>query len=248
MATITELYEFLVDGTYYTFCPKVTSVVFNGRIFTPTIISRGAIQLTDNFLKNNLQVKMSRTHSFARMLLTYTPEVPVTLTIYRNSTVYWRGQVLGANGSGLFIELDCLTNYSKTLRPAITPRIQLTCRHQLYSEGCGLIKSNFGFSTTIATIISGLEFTVTSVNSNPDSYYLNGEIFWNNQRRNIIKQIGTSLKISYPFIGTLTGSAIIYPGCDKIENTCNVKFNNRLNFGGFSRLPLKNPHDQKGLL
>ena len=52
MATVTELYEFTVDGTIYRFCPKITNVVFSGSVFVPTIISRGPIQITDNFLKN----------------------------------------------------------------------------------------------------------------------------------------------------------------------------------------------------
>jgi hypothetical protein len=248
MASITELYEFTVDGTIYRFCPKISNVNFGGNIFVSTILSRGAIQLTDNFLKNTLQIKFSRTHSFARLLLVATPETPVRLVIYRNESVYWQGQVIGANGQGLFIELDCVTTFSKTLRPAITPRIQISCRHQLYSEGCGLNKTTFGFTTSIATIISTTSFTVASVSGVPNSYYLNGEILWNNQRRNITKQIGTTFSITYPFTGTLTGAVTIYPGCDKSEGTCRSKFSNVLNFGGFARLPVRSQHDQKGLL
>lgn len=248
MAIVTELYEFTVDGTAYRFCPKISNVIFNSNVFQSAIIARSAVQITDNFLKNTLQVKFSRTHNFARLLLHYTPEIPVGLIIYRNGTIYWQGQVIGANGSGLFIELDCVTNFSKTLRPAITPRIQISCRHQLYGEGCSLNKASFGLSTSILTNISTTSFTVASVGGQPNSYYLNGEVLWNNQRRNITKQVGTTLSITYPFTGTPAGAVIIYPGCSKSESVCRTKFNNVLNFGGFARLPTRNQHDQKGLL
>ena len=117
LSTITELYEFNLDGTYYTFTPKITSTLFNGRVFLPTIITRDSFNITDNVLKNSLVVKLPRVHSFARLLLSNNIETPVNFTLYRNGAIYWQGQVINASASGLFIDLECSSTYSNNTRP-----------------------------------------------------------------------------------------------------------------------------------
>jgi len=248
LSTITELYEFNLDGVYYTFTPKISTISFGGKTYIPTIISRSGITVSDNVLKNSLTIKFPRTNSFARLLLATNIENPVTFTLYRNGLVYWQGQVLNTSASGLFIELECSSTYSKNTRPAITSRIQISCRHVLYGEACGAVKDTFAVAGTINTVSTdGQTLTLLAI-AQPDNYFLNGEVLWNSQKRNIIKHVGLTLKLTSPFKLQPAGIVTLYPGCDHLETTCETKFSNRINYGGFTKLPTKNPHDNQGLL
>lgn len=248
MASITELYEFNVNGTYATFCQSILPITFNGKVYSPSLISRDRINLTDNVLKNTLVVNLPRTNDFARSLLVNMPEVPVLFTLYRNSLPYWQGRVLSAEGAGLLIRLSCVTLQSLVTRPGITARVQITCRHRLYSQNCGAIKAIFATNTTVNSITTnGLTIT-TLATGKPDHYFLNGEVEYGNNRRRIVKHVGNDIKINYPFPTLPSGAIILYPGCDHTESTCLNKFNNVINFGGASRMPLKDPHSSSGLL
>ena len=58
----------------------------------------------------------------------------------------------------------------------------------------------------------------------------------------ITAHVGDTLTLSYPFKGMAPGETVsVFPGCDGLESTCRNKFNNVLNFSGFTRLPSKNP-------
>src|SRR5574343_989752 len=239
MADITELFEFNDNGTYYTYCQSIMPIIFNGKTYAPSLISRDRINLGDNILKNTLTINLPRTNEFGRSLLVNMPETPILFTLYRNETKFWQGRVLSAEGAGLFIKLSCVSAYSKATRPGITARIQITCRHMLYSQDCGAIKDNFTVAATINTISSnGIDITVLPL-AQPSNYFLNGEMVFGTERRRIIKHNGNNLKIIYPFKIPLTGSVLLNPGCDHTEPTCTAKFNNGINYGGASKLPLK---------
>ncbi|MDG4870579.1 phage BR0599 family protein, partial [Guyparkeria sp. 1SP6A2] len=46
------------------------------------------------------------------------------------------------------------------------------------------------------------------------------------------------------FLGLEVGQEIeVYPGCDRTAATCNAKFNNLLNYGGFDFIPPKGPFE-----
>lgn len=245
---LTELYEFIVDGVYYTFTPKLTKVNFNGRDFLPSIVKRGNIKLIDNVLKNTLTVTFLYTNSFARLALAVNPENPILFTLYRNGSIHWQGQVLTSTGNGAFIELTCASTYSKVTRPFANKKIQILCNHRLYDQGCKVIKDAFGVTATINTVDTSKTLITVLALAQADNYFLDGFISFNNQTRRILKQTGINLRISYPFDSTPTGNVILYPGCDLTEDTCASKFNNRINHLGFKRLPPITPYDNKGIL
>lgn len=250
MADIVELYEFNDNGTYYTFAPTILTVNFNGKDFTPSLISRDRINIGDNILKNVVNISLPRTNSFARSLLVNLPTSPIIFTLYRNGGKFYQGKVISAEGSGLFIKIACISSYSKSTRPGITARVQISCRHVLYGLNCGAVKDSFSTISNISTVNSdGVNFVLTSL-AQADHFFLNGEMQIGSDRRRIIRQVGTAIKVNYPFKTTpATGDAVtLFPGCDHTETTCFNKFNNILNYGGASKLPLKDPHSSSGLL
>jgi len=68
-------------------------------------------------------------------------------------------------------------------------------------------------------------------------------------RRSIVAHSGANLTLTRPVPEFAVGSQIrLYPGCDHTKGTCNTKFNNLDNFGGFPWIPIRNPFDGNSIL
>jgi hypothetical protein len=66
----------------------------------------------------------------------------------------------------------------------------------------------------------------------------------------IIGHVGSSItvqRLSYDLVSSIADgfpfNITLYPGCSHDRATCNSKFNNLLNYGGFDFIPVKNPMD-----
>jgi len=74
-----------------------------------------------------------------------------------------------------------------------------------------------------------------------------GEIIVGNARRTITAQVGNTITINRPFgADVVAGSGSLfhaYPGCGHTQNACVTKFDNILNYGGQTHLPIQNPYD-----
>jgi hypothetical protein len=240
-----ELYLFNDNGVYYGFSPTITSKTFLGQAYKPTIIIRSGLSLTDNLAKSPLTFKFERTHSYARQLLSELPEVPILVTVYRNSLPYWRGRVINAKGSLLYIEVQCESIYSSMVSAGKRARIQLTCRHMLYSTGCNVLESNFEYLGTTTATTSNL--TVTGISWARNGFFTGGKCKMGEYVRHILSHTGYNIVLATPFPIELTGTIKLYPGCNLTETRC-AEFNNLVNFGGFSRMPGNNPFSSTGLL
>ncbi len=81
----------------------------------------------------------------------------------------------------------------------------------------------------------------------PSGFFSSGIAEINGESRGIVKQEGTTLTLSNAFAGNPSGTIVLYPGCRLTEAACTA-FSNLDNFGGFSRVPVKNPFESAGLL
>lgn len=248
MALITELYKFTKGTQVFGFAPRISTYSYLGVDYRPTIITRGRIKITSNFLKNTLTVNFPRTNSFARDILKNNSNEIIDFTLYRNNNIYWQGIVVSAEARGAFIELSCVSTYAKTTRPVSTAKITIPCRHTLFGFNCKAILDDFKvISTVVSTDSLGTTLTLSGI-AQPSGYFLLGEIIYGIEKRLITKHVGQTLKILTPFNSPPVGEVILLPGCDHAETTCANKFNNLINYGGFSKLPKKDPHSNQGLL
>jgi hypothetical protein len=98
--------------------------------------------------------------------------------------------------------------------------------------------------------VSGRNITVTGISNLTGDYWEAGYVHFNNERRLINRQTGTgNFKLNIQFRDTpLNQTVRVLPGC-KLRRVldCHQKFNNVLRYGGFSWVPLRNPHDGGGL-
>ena len=172
-----------------------------------------------------------------------------TVTIFRGHIgdndfqSYWKGRVIGCETSQNTVTIICESIYTSLRRIGIRARYEYTCRHALYSPQCGVNKDSFdAFGVIDSVSENGLSVTISEASSQVDGYYNAGFLIVNGIRRFITNHTGEQLDLLTSIDATLIGqTATIYAGCDHLRTTCNSKFSNSINFGGFPFIPSKNP-------
>lgn len=167
----------------------------------------------------------------------------------------FRGRVIAARPILTRITLLAENRFTELRRKGISAVIQRPCRHALYHSkggyGCGLSIANFEVDGTV-TALSANVATVAAASSQADGYYSGGVITWNGKRQFIVTHAGSSLTLLGPIPGLAAAQASgnqsvkIAPGCDLTRATCDSKFNNLANFGGFP-WATETPYDGKTL-
>ena len=121
--------------------------------------------------------------------------------------------------------------------------MQPNCNHTLFDARCTLVKANFAENN----IVQGGSTTnkLISLSAKPDGYYDNGQILFtagpNNGLLKAVKQYFAKeffFNSPLPFAPNAGDAFTAYPGDDKTQFTCQNKFNNLANFGGFPYVPV----------
>lgn len=125
------------------------------------------------------------------------------------------------------------TNYSKL------------CRHVLYSPQCGVLEATYRVNATITGYSANSIVVDFGLGVFADNYFTHGVVeFSDYVKIGIFQQIGGSLLLygRPPLYDSLLPAPVtILPGCDLSLFTCNSKFNNLLQYGGFPFIPQKAP-------
>lgn len=120
--------------------------------------------------------------------------------------------------------------------------MQPNCIHTLFDAGCTLNKASFA---ELNTVQGGSTVNkVISLSAKADSYYDNGQILFtsgpNNGLLKAVKQYFSKdffFNSPLPFPPNAGDTFTAYPGDDKTQATCQNKFSNLANFGGFPYVP-----------
>jgi len=244
MAAI-ELFEFLVDGTYYRYTSGSVTVDKGGNDFTAVPISRGTFPNTDDLNKTTLEVKAMRDNPFVVAALA-SPQ-PADLTVYGEYSggtwaTIWKGRMVALSLHGAEATVVTESLLSIINRAALVARYQILCRHVLFSTQCGVTKATYKFTGTVDAI-NGTTITVTGLNGETDGYYEGGYAkFGSYDYRMITSHVGNDIVIYNSVPGLVVTTAVdVYPGCDHSETDCKDKFSNLVNYGGFPYIPTNNP-------
>lgn len=118
-----------------------------------------------------------------------------------------------------------------------------SCRYALFDSQCSLSSSPFALNTTITSVTSQSNFA-GNYSDPPANYYALGNVVFksglNAGLRMMVRSSATSfvtLLAPMPFTIEPGDAITLFPGCDKTQATCQNKFNNLLNFGGFPYIP-----------
>lgn len=241
-----ELYIFthLTQSWYYTSADH--EIVWNGNTYIPAAIKRGEFSKETEL--NNISFEI--TIPLVDMVKQYIANSPVyetmvSIYLYQdpsNVILAFQGRItkcaFTAEGNSSTLSIDEQTALTVKL-PALL--IQPACNHVLFGSGCGLAKADWKVDFIITNItteyleLSGLE-------EYDENYFTQGTAVFENDIRWITRSYGNFLHLQMPFAGLEIGDTIsLYPGCDKMPETCRDKYNNLARYLGMPYVPRKNP-------
>ena len=254
-----ELYQFVQGAQSWFFTDGGYSIDKDSITYTPENISRTEIVLSGSIDKAGVTITFERTSDFATQYFRYAAEIPTTLTIFRGQAdpagavdfdAYWKGRVMASKGNGSSVDLMCESVFTLTRHPGLRSSIEKLCRHVLYDQGCTVNREAYRFDGNVQTVSTDdLTLTFDTLGGAADGYFTAGMVrFGATDSRFIADHTGVELRLTRPFDNLIGNSEVaVYPGCNKLVSTCETKFNNILNHGGFPNIPTSNPFRLTGL-
>lgn len=260
MADIRELFTFyeVATGNSYYLTSGQKHVDYGGDFYEARALKRGQFQDTDKMQKQDLKLLINLDNPLIVRWLRNSVDTVIQLTLaeYNADTgaysIRWIGRLTTMNPKSADCELVFESVYTSMRRLGAAPKMNITCRHTLFGSRCGLDRETFGVVADV-TDVTELVVTATQAAAQPDGYYAGGSLkdAAGFQRR-INAHTGSLLSLSRPLLSLVdeieqngyTGLQVtLYPGCPKNSATCDSRFNNLLNFGGFEYMPYTNPFE-----
>lgn len=261
-----ELYRFVEGSNVWTLTSADSDESYNGETYISTTIGRNEAESKNELSRANIEVSLDIDNPMARRWLRQIVDAVVTLTIFRKDldtssvVVVWKGRLASVKPDVSAITLVFESIFTSLRRSGLRKRYQRSCPHVLYGRGCLLNKNDWataGRMTAIAT--NGLAITVPEAASFQDGYFTAGMVEApDGTLRFVTNHVGSTLTLIRPvdslgeafsqsgygvnYGGFYGGVPVnIYPGCNRSKETCQSKFGNLNNYGGFPFIPLKNP-------
>lgn len=258
MSGIIGLIEFRTGDDVVRYTTRANDFLYGGFLWYPAPVKHADIVQTSEIDKNGIRMEFPLLNTFAQQFLGYGPDETTTVTLRRNKAsdpdtfrVLWKGRVADceANNDSIFLICESLDTTMKNA--GLGPRMQKFCRHVVYHLGCNLDKAAFEVASTVTAIDSRF-FTLIcpGAAAHPNGYFNGGMLALPNSRlRYITNHVGNQITLWRPVPEIAAALALgavsttLYPGCDGSLNTCNDKFDNLDNNGGFYWIPAINPTD-----
>lgn len=188
-----------------------------------------------------IDVEVSSYHLTDSSLVSIDGE-PAVIRAPRTDTVtLWLGAISNVKFSGLEAALTCESITNSLKQNVLRRKYQRGCPHVLYSQvGCKVDKSLFTFFGS--GTLTGVSFVAPFLAAQANGYFAGGSLKIGTNERLILSHVGDTVTVDAAFpVPNGTQSAFSSAGCDHTEPTCNTKFNNRPNYGGFAYFGDKNP-------
>jgi uncharacterized phage protein (TIGR02218 family) len=140
---------------------------------------------------------------------------------------------------------NCKSETEKLNKKLPQPLIQPGCIHTLFDAGCTLLKASFTSASATTAVTSKKLFTASGL-AQAAGYFDLGVVTWTSGPNagltaTVMKHsAGGVIELHVPLLFTpgVGDTFTILPGCDKLDTTCNTKFGNLANNGGFKYVPV----------
>lgn len=234
----TENFGFTTDSVFHT---------VEGITYQPAYINRRNFKQSNDLLKNTLKIRIERDNPVALLFQQAITKGAVNLVIRRTHrtandiVIFWTGQVISCDwGDERLCILSCEPFSTIFLRTGLRRNYQITCPHSLFCPySCKVNPAAFTHTDTI-THFAGK--TVTLANTYSLNYFQSGYINIEGYRSQITSSVGDTVVLA-GFLPSLDigKSVVLVAGCDRSFLVCREKYNNELNYGGFTHIPDRNP-------
>jgi uncharacterized phage protein (TIGR02218 family) len=250
-----ELYEFTVGVQTFRYTSAPEDIVYQTKTYETVQLSRSDIEDTGDIPKSQLTLTAQRDFPIADLFRVAPPSEVVAVNVYRlhladgdaESKLIWTGRVLNCEWDARSTcTMTCESLYTALRRRGLRRMYQRQCPHTLYGALCGVPATSF--RTVLAVnIVNGTSLSDPDIDVLPDGYLAGGYLEWEKapgqyERRAIKTHVGDTITITHPIIGLAGGNEVsLFAGCDHSLTTCNSKFSNATNYGGFPFVPKSNP-------
>lgn len=189
-----------------------------------------------------------------------TPLLPTPTDV----AVFWQGRIRAVKFTRSEAEMTCepLSGFLK--RDGLRTQYQSLCNHMLYGPDCTVDRTLFDVAFTADSVsLDGLTITSTGLTATPppvggigeSSFYSGGGFVRRDaipEDRRLITDFNETgsrdtITILNTFEGLNAGEGLTaFAGCIRTRQSCNSKFTNIENFGGFPYIPNRNPFGTGG--
>jgi uncharacterized phage protein (TIGR02218 family) len=249
-----EHFEFEVGPTIYRYTSGPDDFVYLTKTYKAVQIARSDVDESGDIPKDGITITVPRDAEIADEFRVAPPSEVILVNVYRlhydDATVerklFWTGRVLNCEWKGAIADLTCESIYTALKRPGLRRLYQRMCPHVLYGPACGLVDTVYK-STIVLDAVVGSTLNAAAIDAQPDGYFSGGMVEWESspgrfERRGIKSHVGADVVLTHTIPGIEPGASVsFWPGCDHSLATCNSKFSNAVNYGGFPFVPQKNP-------
>lgn len=252
------LYQFNQGEQEWRLAALPRDYTYGGKVYRSSSVSHTEPKQSDEISKAGISLSFSREDEFAIQFLGYAPDLVTTVTMYRlhlndgdlQSIVFWKGRVSSSKTTGNKITLECESIFTSMRRPGLRARYQRSCRHALYSAGCGVTMESRAIPCAPTEISANATVvTIPEAAGYDDGWFFGGMLGASDASLRLITgHAGSSITLSRPLLQLVKDivsgdpvSATLYPGCNHTMADCRDKFSNIINYGGFPWIPTTNP-------
>lgn len=175
-------------------------------------------------------------------------------TVVGDVPITWVGTVDGISQTDeITAQITCSMISASLNRSGLRYGYQRNCPHVLYAaQGCRANKELFRVTAAISYVDRQL-IRADVFGTYQDGWFNGGWVEYQlphgpYDRRMIIGHSGDTIRVAGFLAGlTVARTVWVFPGCDRTFDTCQAKFDNLPNYGGFTDTPGRNPFDGQPL-
>ncbi|MDR0736100.1 MAG: phage BR0599 family protein [Zoogloeaceae bacterium] len=250
-----RLYLFERGATRWAYTNADHDIDFQATRWQAIAIADDGLRVTGETSANQLTLTLPDDLEVVRMFRGVAPSEEIWLTVRdshfglpddpASAAVVWVGSARAIRrpepGKA---EIVCNSLSASMGNDGLRLSFERNCPHSLYDGQCRVARETYKIPCAI-TSMDGAQVTVNTTLAN---IYTGGVIEWRTgfytERRGIEAQTVSTLALLGGTAGLDIGLEVsLFPGCDQTSATCNGRFANMLNYGGFRHMPGKSPFD-----
>lgn len=240
----TYLFTFNCANKYWHYTNGKKIVYSGGNKHIPVAISRG--RWKSEMDNSDFQITIPSNIPLISLFVQRNPIRPVYVKIKNtNGNIVLSGVILEVTikAQERKAELNCQS--IKTMISGHLPsrKFSPACPWILYGNDCKVNKTDYKLEVNRSDCtISNTSIIHSDLSSYDNGYFSFGFIECGHETILIVKHVGDELTLLNAFFTDYEEDTFrIYPGCDLTKSTCETKFSNLSNFGGFPFIPVRNP-------
>lgn len=249
-----RLYEFALGTLRWRYTSIDRPVTYGFEEYESAAISDDGLRQTGQTSADEFTVTAPSDNRVARMFRMAPPATEISLIVRdlhygeAEARVYFTGIVRGVRRrEPQAVGIICQSDLSSIDRQGLRLGWERQCTHTLYDHGC---KASPGLHAYPSVVTAVTDLTIDGGSWGVgDGFFSGGYVEFpigsgEYDRRGVQRHVGTVLVLIGGTDGIASGSTVTaYPGCSRDIGTCNTRFSNKDNYGGFPHIPGKSPFD-----